>query len=80
MASSLKRYAVVGFMSEEDALSAMNAAIKKFQKRSYPFRDLSYCDGNIVYLHSGDEMERRMIEDFLLEQEGAQPKGCRCKI
>lgn len=80
MAVSLRQYAVVGFLSEKDALNAMRAALNQFQRRTFPSQDLSHCDGNIVYFHSDDATERSIIENFLLEQEGAQPRGCRCKV
>lgn len=80
MANSLNQYAVVGFLSELDAHNAMQAALTVFKRWCANCRDLSYCDNNIVYLHSENPNEKEIIENFLLTQKGAQPKGCRCKI
>lgn len=77
---SLKQYAVVGFLSDDEAHSAMKAALREFRSDLSTFHNLSHCEGNIVYLHARNLEEKKYIENFLLAQPGAQPKGCRCNI
>ena len=80
MASSLKQYVVVGFISESAAKDALDATLAQFRKWNTPLGDLSRTEGNMVYLHVSNHRERTLIENFLLSQHGAQPKGCRCKV
>ena len=80
MAVNLKKYAVVGFDSELSARNALRSALEQFRKGHTPAGDLSRCEGNIVYLHADNLQEKNLMENFLLNQHGAQPKGCRCKV
>lgn len=77
---SLRQYAIVGFLSETEAQSAMQAALREFKSHLSNFNNLSYCKGNIVYLQAQSPEEKKYIENFLLMQKGAQPRGCRCEI
>lgn len=77
---SLRQYAIVGFLSEIEAQSAMQVALREFRSDLSTFHNLSHCEGNIVYLHARSLEEKKYIENFLLAQPGAQPRGCRCKL
>ena len=77
--ASLKEYAVVGFVSAEDAEKAFDVATSRFNIKNRPVHNLSRQDGNIVYMHVVG-VKKSIVEDFLLRQPGAQPKGCRFKV
>ncbi len=79
MANSLKQYVIIGFNTEKEARNALNSTIEFFRSGSTNSDDLSRCEGNIVYFRVETLDEKALLENYLLNQPGAQPKGCLCK-
>lgn len=80
MAINLKEYVVVAFHTEAEAHSALNSTLQRFKKQVMHAYELSHVEKNIVFIHVENPQEKALVENFLLTQKGAQPKGCRCKI